>query len=51
MTELGLAGLGYSDTIVFRPGFLAEADRAKTAVSENIVGYAISILFRLLYFH
>jgi len=42
LTELGLAGLGYSDTIVFRPGFLAEAGRAKTAVSENIVGQLAS---------
>jgi len=28
LTENGLAALGYSDTIVFRPGYLANADRS-----------------------
>jgi oxidoreductase len=42
LTEVGLADLGYSDTIVFRPGFLTKAGRAKASVSENIVGHLAS---------
>jgi len=38
MTENALASLGYSDTIVFRPAFLANADRGKTRVLEVIAG-------------
>ncbi|KAF6753457.1 hypothetical protein DFP72DRAFT_966756 [Ephemerocybe angulata] len=38
LTEEGLARLGYKDTIVFRPGFLAGTDRGETRVAESIFG-------------
>ncbi|KAF8651449.1 hypothetical protein AX16_004748 [Volvariella volvacea WC 439] len=37
LTELGLAGLGYSDTIIFRPAFLVGTQRSETRVFETIV--------------
>jgi oxidoreductase len=37
MTEQALAGLGYSDTIIFRPGFLANAERASGRLGEQII--------------
>ncbi len=43
-TEIGLAKLGYSDSIAFRPGFLAGAQR-KDRPLENIFG---SVRSRLL---
>ncbi|KAJ7272674.1 hypothetical protein B0H12DRAFT_1091503 [Mycena haematopus] len=36
MTEAGLAALGYDDTIVFRPGFLAGTNREKFRLGESI---------------
>ncbi|KAG1771493.1 hypothetical protein EDD22DRAFT_1027356 [Suillus occidentalis] len=39
LTELGIARLGYADTIVFRPGLLKGAKRADPRLAETIVGY------------
>ncbi|KAF7985785.1 hypothetical protein HWV62_411 [Athelia sp. TMB] len=39
-TELALADLGYSDTIIFRPGFLAGAERGHSRAVEDAFGYA-----------
>lgn len=39
LTELGIARLGYADTIVFRPGFLRGAQRANKRFAETIAGY------------
>jgi len=39
LTEEGLASLGYSDTIIFRPGFLAGANRGREGIAEVIAGY------------
>ncbi|PWN36399.1 uncharacterized protein FA14DRAFT_114503, partial [Meira miltonrushii] len=39
LTEEGLASLGYSDTILFRPGFLAQANRAQSRKVEQIYGF------------
>ncbi|KAG2093142.1 uncharacterized protein F5147DRAFT_425111 [Suillus discolor] len=39
LTELGIARLGYADTIVFRPGFLKGAERANKRFAETIAGY------------
>lgn len=41
LTEQALASLGYSDTIVFRPGFLAEAQRPE---SQTIVSVLTPLL-------
>ncbi|EAU90403.1 hypothetical protein CC1G_00787 [Coprinopsis cinerea okayama7 len=38
LTEEGLARLGYSDTIIFRPGFLAGTKRPETRLAESIFG-------------
>ena len=38
LTEEGLAHLGYDDTIIFRPGFLAGANREETRTAETILG-------------
>ncbi|KAF9224161.1 hypothetical protein BS17DRAFT_780584 [Gyrodon lividus] len=38
LTELGLARLGYSDAIVFRPGFLRNAERPDKRLAETILG-------------
>ncbi|KAF5328517.1 hypothetical protein D9611_014389 [Ephemerocybe angulata] len=43
LTEEGLARLGYKDTIVFRPGFLAGTDRGETRVAESIFGLPFSL--------
>ncbi|PWN40918.1 hypothetical protein IE81DRAFT_325099 [Ceraceosorus guamensis] len=37
-TEEGLASAGYSETILFRPGFLAQAQRPKTRPLEVVYG-------------
>jgi len=42
-TEIGLAKLGYSDTIIFRPGFLAGAQRGDRP-AENIFGFITGVL-------
>ncbi|KAI6023358.1 hypothetical protein EDC04DRAFT_301673 [Pisolithus marmoratus] len=44
LTELALARLGYSDTIVFRPGFLKGAERPGRRIGEMIFGYVVFIL-------
>ncbi|KAA1469778.1 hypothetical protein DENSPDRAFT_835439 [Dentipellis sp. KUC8613] len=36
LTERGLAALGYSDTIVFRPGFLIHAERPDSRFLEDL---------------
>ncbi|KXN84259.1 Oxidoreductase HTATIP2 [Leucoagaricus sp. SymC.cos] len=36
-TEIGLAKLGYNDTIVFRPGMLLGAHRKETRIAESIL--------------
>lgn len=38
LTEEGLARLGYSDTIVFRPGFLAGTNRSERRMAESLFG-------------
>ncbi|KAG2143780.1 uncharacterized protein EDB93DRAFT_1154730 [Suillus bovinus] len=43
LTELGIARLGYADTIVFRPGFLKGAQRAHIRLAETIAGYVTGI--------
>ncbi|KAF4569541.1 Protein fmp52, mitochondrial [Pleurotus pulmonarius] len=44
LTEEGLASLGYSDTIVFRPAFLKGATREDTRVAETMAGYFTGFL-------
>jgi hypothetical protein len=39
LTEEGLARLGYQDTIVFRPGYLAGTNRPEPRLAETIFGY------------
>lgn len=39
LTENQLAELGYSDTIVFRPGFLANAERPGSRIMESLAAY------------
>jgi len=39
LTELGLAKLGYADTIIFRPGVLAGTHRGETRIPESIAVY------------
>ncbi|KAG1860473.1 hypothetical protein C8R48DRAFT_604953 [Suillus tomentosus] len=43
LTELGIARLGYADTIVFRPGFLKGAQRANKRLPETIAGYVTGV--------
>lgn len=38
MTEFALADLGYAETIVFRPGFLAGAERTQSRAAETVFG-------------
>ena len=38
LTEAGLANLGYADTIIFRPGFLAGVNRERTSTGEMLYG-------------
>lgn len=42
LTENLLAGLGYSDTMVFRPGFLMNAERPNKRVIEFVLVYVLS---------
>ena len=37
LTEQGLARLGYKDTIILRPGFLAQAERTEKRAVEPII--------------
>jgi oxidoreductase len=45
LTEEGLASLGYSDTIIFRPGGL-RADREKARLAEKLFGVVTGALSR-----
>ncbi|KAH6915791.1 hypothetical protein BKA70DRAFT_1253780 [Coprinopsis sp. MPI-PUGE-AT-0042] len=44
LTEEGLAKLGYSDTIVFRPGYLAGTKRSESRPAEAIFGGVTKLL-------
>lgn len=44
LTEQGLASLGYTETIVFRPGFLAQTNRADRRISESIFSKITGVL-------
>ncbi|EIW75204.1 hypothetical protein CONPUDRAFT_132147 [Coniophora puteana RWD-64-598 SS2] len=44
LTELELAGLGYKETIVFRPAFLKGAERPDHRIAESIFGCITGIL-------
>jgi len=44
LTELGLAGLGYNDFVVFRPGLLDEAGRAQPRMVETIYSKIVGIM-------
>lgn len=44
LTELALARLGYSETIVFRPGLLKGAERADKRLGETVFGYVTGAL-------
>ncbi|KAJ1311765.1 hypothetical protein OPQ81_010234 [Rhizoctonia solani] len=44
LTERGLASLGYSDFIAFRPGFLAGAQRGETRIAETLFGCVTGVL-------
>jgi oxidoreductase len=44
LTEVGLARLGYSDTIIFRPGVLKGAERPGLRLPERVVGYVTGAL-------
>lgn len=41
LTEEGLAGLGYSDCILFKPAYLAGANRERTRYAEKVFGVSI----------
>ncbi|TIA91432.1 hypothetical protein E3P99_01089 [Wallemia hederae] len=44
LTEQGLAELGYSTTTIFRPGFLAQAERNESRPAETVFGYVTGFL-------
>ncbi|KAG8697101.1 Protein fmp52, mitochondrial [Ceratobasidium sp. 395] len=44
LTERGLASLGYSDFIAFRPGFLKGAERDHSRIAESVFGYITGAL-------
>jgi len=39
LTEQGLASLGYTETIIFRPAFLAEPQRSNSRAVESVIGF------------
>jgi len=45
LTEQALAELGYADTIIFRPGALANTQRAESRFAERTFLYALSVSF------
>ena len=52
LTEIGLAELGYSDTVVFRPAMLGEGDRPDSRPLEAFVVYVFTAAFsELLFIH
>ncbi|KAF9814838.1 hypothetical protein IEO21_04890 [Rhodonia placenta] len=44
LTEQGLASIGFDDVIIFRPSFLAEANREQPKPGEAFVGRAVGLL-------
>jgi len=44
LTEEGLAAIGYTDTIIFRPGFLAGTQRGDHRLVESIFGKITGVL-------
>ncbi|KAJ7089835.1 hypothetical protein B0H15DRAFT_839432 [Mycena belliarum] len=44
LTEEALASLGYEDTIVFRPGFLAGTNRPEFRLAETVAGAVTGLL-------
>ncbi|KAF9479582.1 hypothetical protein BDN70DRAFT_878646 [Pholiota conissans] len=44
LTEQGLANIGYTDTIVFRPAYLAQTHRPERRFAEDILGRFTGIL-------
>jgi len=44
LTELGLAALGYKDTIIFRPALLVGLNRPEPRFMENMAGYVTGFL-------
>jgi len=47
LTEQGLARLGYKDTIVLRPAFLAQAERPENRPIESIFSYVTGIIAKI----
>ena len=47
LTEIALASLGYSDTIIFRPAFLVSAERGHKNTGEAIVAYVVDAAYRI----
>ncbi|KAH8104659.1 hypothetical protein BXZ70DRAFT_1062198 [Cristinia sonorae] len=43
LTELGLASLGYSETIIFRPGLLSGTQRAQSRFAESMAEHVINL--------
>lgn len=48
LTEIELAGLGYDETIVFRPGMLLGTDRGESRPAESIIGYVLLVYLVLM---
>ncbi|KAI0339568.1 hypothetical protein BDW22DRAFT_1380212 [Trametopsis cervina] len=46
LTEQALANLGYDDVIIFRPAFLAQAERPEHRLAEHVAGYVTHQLAR-----
>ncbi|KAF8809520.1 hypothetical protein BYT27DRAFT_7187835 [Phlegmacium glaucopus] len=44
LTEEALASIGYSDTIIFRPGLLAGVNRPELRIGETVFGKVTSLL-------
>ncbi|TDL26625.1 hypothetical protein BD410DRAFT_783713 [Rickenella mellea] len=44
LTENGLAALGYADTIVFRPGYLKNAERGGSRLAETVLAPVMNAL-------
>ncbi|KAJ3514151.1 hypothetical protein NLJ89_g2529 [Agrocybe chaxingu] len=47
LTEQGIAELGYADAIIFRPGFLAGAQRQDHRLAESIFGGVMGLLSKV----
>jgi len=47
LTELGLARLGYADTIIFRPAFLKSAERPDRRIAETVFGAITGAMARI----